>query len=90
MNTVLVYSEDGCPWCTDIKQELVKNNILFLERDVQKYKKEWELITTITENEYVPALCLLNHETKEKTYLIPDRDFDDINEAISKVKEILL
>ena len=90
MNTVLVYSEDGCPWCTDIKQQLAKNNILFLERDVQKYKKEWELITTITENEYVPALCLLNHDTKEKTYLVPDRDFDDINEAISKVKEILL
>ena len=30
MNTVLVYSEDGCPWCTDIKQQLAKNNILFL------------------------------------------------------------
>jgi glutaredoxin len=90
MKTILVYSEDGCPWCTDIKKQLADNNILFLERDVQKYKKEWELITTLTENEYVPALCVLDHTTRNKTYLVPDKDFDDINEAVSKVKEILL
>tara|TARA_R110000787_G_scaffold261748_2_gene367095 strand:+ start:13842 stop:14114 length:273 start_codon:yes stop_codon:yes gene_type:complete len=89
MKSILLYSEDGCPWCTDLKKQLTENNIKFLVRDVQKYAKEWELVVTLTENEYVPSLCIIDHTSKEKTYVVPDRDFEDINEAIDKVKNIL-
>ena len=89
MKSILLYSEDGCPWCTDLKNQLTENNIKFLVRDVQKYAKEWELVVTLTENEYVPSLCIIDHTSKEKTYVVPDRDFEDINEAIDKVKNIL-
>ena len=89
MKSILLYSEDGCPWCTDLKKQLTENNIKFLVRDVQKYAKEWELVVTLTENEYVPSLCTIDHTSKEKTYVVPDRDFEDINEAIDKVKNIL-
>jgi|TARA_Y100001973_G_C5137164_1_gene300951 glutaredoxin len=89
MKTILLYSEEGCPWCDEIKKRLHEKNIRFLVRDVQKYAKEWELVTTLTENEYVPALCMLDHDTKKKTYLVPDKDFEDINEAIEKLQNIL-
>ena len=40
MKTLLIYSEEGCPWCTKMKKLLEKEGIKFLVRDIERFDKE--------------------------------------------------
>jgi hypothetical protein len=77
-----------------IKEELEKENILFLERDIEEYHEEYDEFSKITENEYVPALMLLTLDDDENPsdvkLLAPDRDFQDIYEAVELAKGYVL
>ena len=79
MKVTVVYTMNGCPHCTHIKEELTKNNILFIERDIDDFEDEYEEFTKITNNEYVPALMLLtigeNDETSNVKF-IPNTTID--------------
>jgi len=94
MKVTVLYTMKGCPFCTMIKEELEKNNIPFLERDIYDYHEEYEEFTKVTENEYVPALMLLTLDDKDNAsdvhLLAPDRDFQDIYEGVEIVKRYVL
>jgi glutaredoxin len=94
MKITVVYSMKGCPFCTMIKEELDKENISYLDRDIHEYEEEYDEFTKITDNEYVPALMLLTLDeednAKDLRFLAPERDFQDIYEAIDLVKGYLL
>jgi glutaredoxin len=94
MKIAVVYTMKGCPFCTMIKEELEKENLPFLERDIDDYSDEYDEFSKITENEYVPALMLLTLDDYENPsdvkLLAPDRDFQDIYEGVEMVKEYIL
>lgn len=89
----MVYTMKGCPYCTMIKEELEKNNIFFLERDIDEYQEEYDEFSKVT-NEYVPAIMLLTLDENENAtnvkLLAPDRDFQNIYEGVEIVKGYLL
>ena len=38
MKTLLIYSEDGCPWCTKMKEQLKgRLGIRHIVRDIERY-----------------------------------------------------
>lgn len=93
MKITVIYTMKGCPYCTMIKEELEKNNILFLERDIDEYQEEYDEFSKVT-NEYVPAIMLLTLDENENAtnvkLLAPDRDFQNIYEGVEIVKGYLL
>ena len=84
----------GCPFCSMIKEELEKENIPFLERDIDEYQEEYDEFSKVTENDYVPSLMLLTLDDKDNAtnveLLAPERDFNDIYEGVKMVKRYLL
>jgi glutaredoxin len=94
MKVTVVYTMQGCPFCGMIKEELDKENILYIERDIFEFQDEYDEFSKVTENEYVPALMLLTLDENENAsnvkLLAPDRDFEDIYEGVELVKEYLL
>jgi glutaredoxin len=94
MKITVVYTMDGCPYCSMIKEELDKENIPFLERDIHKFEEEYEEYVNATQNEFVPALMLLTLDDSENTtnvrLLAPDRDFKDIYEGVKMIKDYML
>jgi glutaredoxin len=94
MKITVVYTMKGCPFCSMIKEELNKENISFIERDIDEYEEEYDEFVRVTENEYIPALMLLTLDENEKAsnveLLAPDRDFNDIYEGVELVKNYLL
>ena len=82
----------GCPWCLEMKNTLKESKIKFIERDIDKHKDEYDLFVEATGNDYVPAFMLFTTEgedTKNVKLIEPDRDYQDISEALIKVKEYL-
>lgn len=96
---VILYTMDGCPHCTKMKKMLKENNIFYIEHNIKNYEKEYEQLVKETKNEYLPAFSLIevlkdkdidyNKDVNIK-FLTPDDSFDDLYEAIEKVKEFLL
>ena len=70
-----------------------EKKIKFIGRDIDKYKKEYDLFVEATGNEFIPAFMLLSvnekNETSDVVLMVPDDDFEDINEAMVKVKQYL-
>ena len=94
MKVVVVYTMKGCPFCGIIKEELDKESIPYVERDIDEYVEEYNEFSKVTENEYVPALMLLtldeNDDASNVKLLAPDRDFQDIYEGVSMAKKYIL
>ena len=82
----------GCPFCDEMKDMLEESKIDFNERDIDVYSEEYDKFVEATDNEYIPAFMLIESEGVEVSEVIlmaPDRDFDDIHEALEKVKQFV-
>ena len=85
--SVVVYTMKGCPFCTDFKEMLVKENIEFFDRDIEEYEEEYNLFVKVTENEFVPAIMIIEEGTTDAKFYAPDRDFQELEEAITLIRE---
>ena len=92
MTTVVVYTMKGCPFCTEFKDMLKENKIKFLDRDIDKHSEEYDLFVKATENDYIPAVMIVEQsKSGRKSFLYaPDRDYNELSEAIDIIKKHLL
>jgi glutaredoxin len=81
----------GCPHCHDLKDMLVKEGINFVDRDIDDNKDEYDIFVEVTKNDYVPALLIIEEEgEKYESFLYaPDRDYEELTDAVSIVKKHL-
>ena len=66
MKKIVIYSQDGCPYCSELKESLINDGKSFTVKDIEKYESEWELVVERTGNEYVPVACVI--DTKYTRY----------------------
>ena len=84
---------DGCPHCANIKKMLNEENINYDERNINDYSDEYKQFVKVTNNDFLPAFTLLNLDDVDDPkyeFLTPDDGFQDLNEAVDKVKKFLL
>jgi glutaredoxin len=90
---LILYTMDGCPFCTMMKDKLNESNIIFHERDIDVHRDEYDLFVEITENDYVPAFMIIEGDEQKQpisSLYAPDRDFNDLDEGIEIIKNKLL
>lgn len=87
--SVVVYTMQGCPYCNDFKEMLTKEGIEFHERDIDEHEKEYDTFSTITENDMVPALLIIEGDLKNhKSFLYaPERNYNELTEALEIIKK---
>jgi glutaredoxin len=87
---VILFTMDGCPYCVQMKDQLIESEINFVERDIDEHKDEYDMFVEITENEYVPAFMIVESPDTDdhKSYLFaPERDYNEIEEGVAIIKE---
>jgi hypothetical protein len=75
-----------------MKDELKEAKVKYVERDIDDHKDEYDILVEATSNDYLPALMLITinkGESSDVKLLVPDRDFQEISEAVEKVKNYL-
>ena len=78
---MIIYTNETCPYCKQIKEELTKVNIEFEERSTLEFKDEWQNIASLTGIPTVPTVCYKDN------YFIPGRDFNGVPHLINMIKE---
>ncbi len=89
---VILFTMEGCPYCVQMKDQLTESGIHFVERDIDEHGDEYDMFVEITENEYVPSFMIVEspNSDEHKSYLFaPERDFNEIEEGVSIIKEHL-
>lgn len=80
---------EGCPFCVEFKNLLKKEGIEFFDRDIEKYKDEYDTFSEIVENDLIPALLIIEGDGKDyQSFLYaPDRNYFELTEAVDIIKE---
>ena len=86
---VIVYTMKGCPFCVEFKKMLKKEGIEFFDRDIDKYKDEYDTFSKIVENDLIPALLIIEGDGKDyQSFLYaPDKNYFELTEAVDIIKE---
>lgn len=90
--SVIVYTMKGCPFCDEFKNLLESENIPYHDRDIDVYEKEYDTFSKITENDMIPALLIIEGDTKDhKSFLYaPERNYNELTEAVEIIKKHLI
>jgi glutaredoxin len=87
--TVVVFTMKGCPHCSEFKEMLQKENIEFVDRDVDEHEEEYNMFSEVTKNDMVPAVLIIEgDEKKHKTYFYtPETNYNLLSEAVTLINE---
>jgi glutaredoxin len=83
---LVVFTMVGCPFCQDFKELLKGDNIDFVDMDIHENPEEYEMFSQITENDLVPAFMIVDEEDNSAQYFAPDRDYEELDQAIKIIK----
>ena len=77
MSEIIIYSNEQCPYCKQVKDRLDKENIKYINKFTKDYKKEWDNISNLTGIPQVPTIYFKNN------YFVPGRDFGNEDHLIN-------
>ena len=88
---VVVYTMKSCPHCHELKKMLQEENIDFVDRDIDENSDEYDVFVKATQNDFVPALLIIQEGGQEiESFLYaPDRDYEELTEAVQIIKKHL-
>lgn len=83
---VRVYTIDGCPYCTELKEILTNEGVQFTEVnvDLPENEAEFDKLYKITNSYDVPVVKV------GKQLLVPTVSFQSIREAVDLTKKFLV
>ena len=77
---IRIYTNEACPYCKQIREELTKNNIKFEDLLTNNNKENWQAIVNLTGMPTVPTVCF------DDQYLVPGRDFSSADSLIKLIQ----
>jgi glutaredoxin len=89
---VILFTMESCPYCHMLKEMLDKENITYYDRDINEHKEEYDMFVEATKNDFVPAFMLIESPESEEpstNLYAPERDFDDLEDGVSIIKEFV-
>ena len=79
-NKIVIYSNDTCKYCEQVKKVLKEKNVEFIEKSIKKYNKEWGGIMNAIHIGVTPTILFKN------CYFVPGRDFQNPQQLIDQIK----
>lgn len=55
---IIAYLKTNCPWCIELKEFFIENNIAFQEKDVSKNPEFFEEMKNISEQTKAPTVII--------------------------------
>ena len=77
MDKITIYTNETCPYCKSIKEELTNANIEFENKITSENEKEWQKIVNLTGIPTVPTIKYGDD------FLVPQRDFGNPQHLIN-------
>lgn len=86
----VLFTMKTCPHCHEIKEMLDREGIDYVDRDIHEYEEDYDMFVEATGSDFVPAFILIEDfesEEPKSSLFVPERDFNDIQQGVSIIKE---
>ena len=80
MDKIIIYTNETCGYCKQIKEELEKTDLKFENKLTSEHAVEWQEVVNLTGIPSVPTI------TYDNEYFVPGRDFQNANQIVDKLK----
>ena len=80
MNIIKIYTNETCPYCKAIKEELEKEDIKLINMDTTEHEVEGQTVVNLTGIPTVPTI-----EYNDE-YFVPGRDFGNSQQLVSMLR----
>ena len=77
---IIMYTMKSCGYCAQMKKALKEAEIEVETRDKDEWKEEWDKVKAITRSAVFPTFTI------GKEYILPNRDFQNPNEAVQTLQ----
>ena len=77
MDKIEIYTNNTCPYCKQIKEELTKKNIKFENKLTSEFTGEYQQIVNLTGMPTIPTV-----KYKDE-YFVPGRDFQNAQQLVN-------
>ena len=77
MKKITVYTNETCPYCKQVKEELTREKLKFTEVDTLKNKEKWQEVVSLTGMPTVPTILY------DEEYLLAGRDFQNPTQIVN-------
>ena len=79
-NKIIIHTNETCPYCKTIKEELTNKNIKFKNKFNSEFKDDWQDIVNLTGMPTVPTVVINNE------YFVAGRDFSNPQHLINIIE----
>ena len=80
LDKVIIYTNDTCPYCKEIKEKLTEKGIEFENRLTINFQQEWYDVISLTAMAQVPTIFY------KDAYFIPGRDYGNVDGLIMSLE----
>jgi len=80
MDKVIIYTNNTCGYCKQIKEELEKANLEFENKITSENESEWQNVVDLTGIGTVPTVVY------DDEYFVPGRDFQNAKQLADRLK----
>ena len=77
MDKIEIYTNETCPYCKQIKEELTKKDIEFEDKSTSEFTGEYQQIVNLTGMPTIPTV-----KYKDE-YFVPGRDFQNAQQLVN-------
>ena len=77
MEKIIIYTNETCPYCKQVKEKLTEEKIEFENRLTSEFKDEWQGIIDLTGMPTLPTIHYKNN------YFVPNRDFGNVEGLVN-------
>ena len=81
MEKIIIYTNEQCPYCKQVKEELTKNEVEFENRFTKDFELAWRDISGLTGMPTVPTIQY------QGDYLVAGRDFPNPQALVNILKD---
>lgn len=79
---LFIFTLKGCPQCKKIINNLKKENIDYIELEINEFEDIWNDIVLTTKQDLVPVIFIQNDEDGNGKIYVPITDYNDENELM--------
>ena len=101
MSMIYIYTNETCPYCKQVKEELRNNNIEFNERLTKDWPSKWQDVVNLTGMSTLPTIIRIDKEytdvdheennrpviktVEHSSIYVPGRDFGNPQQLVSMI-----
>ena len=80
LREVIIYTRNGCEYCKELKDILKEEGIKFIEKEVSKYRNEFNVVSNTVGMGIFPTMLV------NENYIIPNRDYQNLHQGVEILK----